>query len=138
MTVAAVCDYDIPVDPPLPTSPKPPPVTREVLITGRVVDARGAAVANALVGWRLDSCDPVSDHREVAKTASDGSFQLIWTLLPDEQVGSFLSIRGAGFFPVVQAIQIGPRAGPRIDAGTIMIKDWIDAADELKHGKLAP
>ncbi len=105
------------------------------LVTGRVVDARGTAVENALVGWRLDSCDPVSEHREFDKTASDGTFQLSRTLLPDERVGSFLSIRGTGFFPVVQAIQIGPRAGPRIDAGTITVKDWIAAADQLKHGK---
>jgi hypothetical protein len=54
-------------------------------------------------------------------------------VLPSWQVNSpdlFVWVWGPGFFPIRQKFQIG--------FNTIVVKGWIDAADQLKHGKLAP
>jgi hypothetical protein len=104
---ASLCDQT-PVITAAPTPQRNPP---KYPMSGRVVDAGGKAVANAIVVF-VDSC-----NASETETGPDGRFRvrLLWSF------GYVLEVKGPGFLPVVRnGVETGHRFKNR-DLGTITV-----------------
>jgi hypothetical protein len=100
------------------------PKRTRVSISGRVVNALGAAVENATVGSSLLA------YGHDAKTGRDGSFQLRGEFrgryTPVPGVSEAVRVKGPGLFPVWQTISVRSGKNINIDVGAVVVKQWID------------